>query len=64
MDWYRKPVLIVDADSIILGDLREIADAALRFDFPRFETGRTEPASVFQATITHFANNENGLHRA
>lgn len=62
MEWYRRPALIVDADSLILGDLREITDAAPRFDFACFETGRTEPASVFQATITYFANNARGLH--
>jgi hypothetical protein len=62
MDWYQRSLLILDADSILLGDLREITDAAPRFDFACFETGRTEPASVFQATLTHFANNDRARH--
>lgn len=62
MDWYQRSLLIIDADSTLLGDLHEITDAAPRFDFACFETGRTEPASVFQATITHFANNDRGRH--
>ncbi|HEX3973828.1 MAG TPA: hypothetical protein VHX19_21015 [Stellaceae bacterium] len=62
MDWYQKPLLILDADSLILGDLHEITDALPGYDFACFETGRTEPASMFQATITHFANNERARH--
>jgi hypothetical protein len=57
MDWYRRPLVILDADSVLLGDLREITDVLEDFDFACFNTGRTEPASLFQATITYFADN-------
>lgn len=60
MDWYGKPLAILDADSVLLDDLRSITDVLPAYDFACFDTGRTEPASLYQATITHFADSERG----
>lgn len=60
MDRYDCPVAIIDVDSVLLGDLRAITDAVADYDFACFETGRTEPASVFQATFTYFSNAPGG----
>ena len=55
LERYGRAVVSLDADSTLLGDLHEIVDAARGSDFACFDTGRNEPASVFQATIMYFA---------
>ncbi|HEY3919432.1 MAG TPA: hypothetical protein VGL83_16710 [Stellaceae bacterium] len=55
LERYRRPIMSLDADSILLGGLHEIVEAAQGFDFACFNTGRNEPSSVFQATILYFA---------
>jgi hypothetical protein len=60
MDRYQKPLVILDADSVLLNALDDITKVLPSYDFACFNTGRTEPASLYQATITHFADNESG----
>jgi hypothetical protein len=52
---YGQPLLVLDADSVVLDDLHMIDGAVREMDFACFNTGRIEPASVFQATIMYFA---------
>ncbi|HTZ77691.1 MAG TPA: hypothetical protein VMC10_07280 [Stellaceae bacterium] len=52
---YGRPLAILDADSVLLDDLGPILAASKDLDFACFDTGRIEPASVFQATILCFA---------
>ena len=61
---YDHDLMMLDADAIVQQDLgvlrqRLAGDPAAgqgAADFACFETGRTEPASVNQATLTYFAN--------
>lgn len=58
---YGRPVVTLDADSVLLDPLDTVIDAARGYDFACFETGRIEPASVFQATIMSFAASDGAL---
>ena len=55
LERYGRPLSILDADSVLLDDLGAILAAVERLDFACFNTGRIEPASVFQATLLYFA---------
>jgi tetratricopeptide (TPR) repeat protein len=58
---YRVPRLItLDADSELLNDLADFLPALENYDFAAFNTGRTEPASVWQATVMMFADTPAG----
>lgn len=54
IDRYGRPVMTVDADIVPIVAVRDIFQAAAGSDFACFETGRTEPASVYQASIMVF----------
>ncbi|HTZ76300.1 MAG TPA: hypothetical protein VMC10_00250 [Stellaceae bacterium] len=58
---YRRPLLMLDADSLLLDDLGAIIEAARDFDFACFNSGRVEPASVFQAGVMYFAASPGAL---
>lgn len=57
---YDRDIMMLDADSLVLRDLtalhRRLTSETPRPDFACFDTGRTEPASVYQATLMYFAN--------
>ena len=59
---YDRDVIMLDADGLVRRDLsdlyRKIVSESPRPDFACFDTGRTEPASVYQATLMYFANTE------
>ncbi|MCR6633238.1 MAG: hypothetical protein NVV74_26125 [Magnetospirillum sp.] len=56
LDRYGRPVMTLDADILPGISLPRIFDAARGADFACFETGRDEPASVYQASIMVFAD--------
>lgn len=60
LDAYGRNIMMLDADALVLQDLTPIAErlgsGASAADFACFDTGRTEPASVYQATLMYFAN--------
>lgn len=60
MDYYGRPVMTVDADILPECPLDAIFAAAAGADFACFETGRNEPASVYQASIMWFGDTPRG----
>lgn len=53
---YRRDIVMLDADALVRADLVGLCGRlAPDCDFACFDTGRTEPASVYQATLMYFA---------
>jgi hypothetical protein len=63
LDLYDRPLVMLDADALALRDLsavyRQLAEDAPEVDFACFDTGRTEPASIYQATMMYFSGSRN-----
>ena len=58
---YRVPrIITLDADSVLNNDLSAVLSVLDGYDFACFNTGRTEPASVYQATFMMFADTPAG----
>jgi len=59
LDLYDRPMLLLDADALALQDLsavyRRLAEGAPEVDFACFDTGRAEPASIYQASMMYFS---------
>ena len=57
---YDRDIIMLDADSLVQKDLtvlyQRLKDEDPVVDFACFDTGRTEPASVYQATLMFFFN--------
>ena len=58
-DLYDRDIIMLDADGLVRQDLgalhRRLVSEVPRPDFACFDTGRPEPASVYQATLMYFA---------
>jgi hypothetical protein len=54
LERYHCPVMAIDADILPLLPVSRIFEAAANYDFACFQTGRHEPASVYQASIMIF----------
>ncbi len=56
---YDRNIMMLDADALVLQDISRLAEQlsskTVAADFACFDTGRTEPASVYQATLMYFA---------
>ncbi len=60
MAFHGRTVLALDIDSVLLGDLQPILDAAEGLDVACFTSGRREPASVYQAAALHVDESAGG----
>lgn len=60
VDVYGRDIIMLDADGLVQQDLtalyEDLRSAVPAADFACFDTGRTEPASVYQATLMYFAD--------
>ncbi len=56
---YGRNIIMLDADALVLEDLTALYERIVSgpgaADFACFDTGRTEPASIYQATLMYFA---------
>jgi tetratricopeptide (TPR) repeat protein len=56
LDLYRCPLLVLDADLEVVDGLESLLDGTAACDFACFDTGRTEPASLYSAALMHVAD--------
>jgi hypothetical protein len=56
LDRYRAPLLSFDIDIVPMESILRLFEVAQPFDFCCFRTRRNEPASIYQASVMHWAD--------